>query len=649
MTYAFTAEDGKKFTLSDGALTHIINGDITDKPVAKTNQLKSVASKVIKGGVHTVQGITDFLQHHPKITHLIDFDAKVHKAWYYARELQNGVITLRIPKELFANRAAKMTMYPDDYYKSGYLWKTLFPASFGESEIIESIREALNNIDYEESQDGMVVGYACTDEILKTIRLTVQHKNGQINSAFPSWTQPNTGNNGKSYSHYDSIGHVISWSTVRLSTDMQGVELHETSNNKQLSVFNLLEITPRLFLERSIPKKNNLEWQKKRKIELELLSLAMDDSGIKSILDYTCNTCIIKNHNQITNLFYNEKSFLLHSSIYFNAIQIHQNICDGLYVTSLLDNINSTNHLNYVIECLLKNMVSFVGIDSWCKRKIIHEIIHACLIHHDKKIISQFIILFSESPVRRELFIDFNLDSIVKKTISVPQIEMPFELTTVYGLNYNFDLKPEHFCEFIKENLGETYSLHFNDMQREKIYNGFSESGGPNYNLMLCDVLKYITNDYFNLFQQVLSEILDNLKIDDGVDVNKLDIALSSIVRDYCRIQFAHRARINLTYKEFNGIELPLIITDKNQVYGSILKHERILNSHKLNMFLDELEDIAKKIDAKELPKQISYFRSKIGKEVPPIISPIPQRIIDKNPSLQALTKGEMNAIWSGD
>ncbi len=649
MDYVFTAEDGKEFTLSNRALTHIINGDITDKPVTKKNQSKKVASKVIKGGLHTVQGITDFLQYHPEIIHLIDFDSKVHKAWYYARELQNGVITLRIPKELFANNAAKMTMYPDDYYKSGYLWKTLFPVTFGENEIIESIREALNNIDFEESQNGIVVGYTCTNDILKTIRLTIQHSNGQINSAFPSWTQPNTGNNGKSYSHYDSIGHVISWSTVKFSRDPQIIRLHEINTDKQLDGYNLLKITPRLFLERNIPKKNNLEWQKKRKIELELLSIAMDDSDRKSILDYICNIEIIKHHSQITNSFYNKESFLLHSSIYFNAIQIHQNICDGLYVTSLIDNINSTNYLNDAVEYLLKNMVSFVGIDSWCKRKIIHEIINACLLHHDINTLVQLINLISESPVRREIFIDFNLDSIVKKSINAPQIEMPFELTTVYGLNYNFDLKPEHFCEFIKENLGETYSLHFNDLQREKIYNGFSESAGANYGLMLCDALKYITTDYFYLFQQIFSEILDNLELSEDIDVHKLDIALASIVRDYCRIQFAHRARINLTYKEFNSIELPLIITDKNQIYGSILKHERILNSHKLNMFLDEVEHFIEKINAKELPKQINYCRSKIGKEVPPIISPIPQRIIDKNPSLQALTHGNFNEIWSGD
>ena len=66
-------------------------------------------------------------------------------------------------------------------------------------------------------------------------------------------------------------------------------------------------------------------------------------------------------------------------------------------------------------------------------------------------------------------------------------------------------------------------------------------------------------------------------------------------------------------------------------------------------MFLDEVEHFIEKINAKELPKQINYCRSKIGKEVPPIISPIPQRIIDKNPSLQALTHGNFNEIWSGD
>ncbi|MEX9745008.1 hypothetical protein AB7402_02380 [Providencia rettgeri] len=647
MVCTFTAEDGREFTLSDRALAHIINGDITDKPAIKQKNVKSVASKVIKGGLHTVQGLMEFLEYHPEIIHLINFDSKIHNAWYYARELQNGVITLRIPKELFANKAAKMTMYPDDYYKSGYLWKTLFPVNFGEKEIIQSIREALNNIDYEESQNGLLVGYACTDEILKTIRLTIQHSNGQINSAFPSWTQPNTGNNGKSYSHYDSIGHVISWSTVMFPTDTQSFELQDAKGDKPQKEFNLLEITPSLFLERSIPIKNNLEWQKKRKIELEFLSKVISDSDFEFILNYIYNNSIIKCYSQMMNEFYNEKSFFLHSNMYFNAIQIHQNICDGLYLISLFDNIYSTNYLNDVVEYLLKTMVSFAGVDSWCKRKIIHEIIHACLIHHDKRTLMQLIILLSESPIRREIFIDFNLDSIVKKAIRTPQIEMPFELGVVYGLNYNFDLKPEHFGEFFKENLGETYSLHFNDSQREKIYSGIFKNKG-NYDLMLKDTLKYITNNYFSLFSHVFSVILDNLEVDEETDVNKLDIALSSITRDYCRIQFAHRARINLTYKEFEHIDLPLMITDKNQIYGTILKHERMMNGRKLNIFLDNLEHIIEKINAKELPKQISDCRSKIDKEVPPIISPIPKRILDKNPSLQPLSKGKLHDIWSG-
>ncbi|HCA3880602.1 TPA: EndoU domain-containing protein [Salmonella enterica] len=649
MSYEFVSEDGNKFTLNDKAITHIINGDITDKAEPKIGSEKPVASKVIKGGLHTIRGFIDFLQYHPEIRHLIDFDSKIHKAWYYARELQNGVLTLRIPKELFGNKAAKMTMYPDDYYKSGYLWKTFFPDGFGEKEIVEAIRETLNNIDYTESQNGLVVGYANTDDILKTIRITIQHTNGQINSAFPSWTQPNTGNNGKSYSHYDSIGYVISWSSVKFSTDTGNVVLQLCKPDTEQEMFSLLENTPSLFLERSIPKKNNLEWQKKRKLELELLSPQINESEAKSVLDYLHNISAIKYHNLIINSFYNKNSFFLHSNIYFNAIQIHQNICDGLYLILLLDNKNSTNHLNNIIEYLLQNMVSFVGIDSWFKRKIIHEIIQACLLHHDKNILIQLIISLSESPVRREILIDFNLDSIVKKSISVPQVEMPVELMIVYGLNYNFDLKPQHFCEFIKENLGETYAFYFNDLQRGEIYNGFAESGGINYKLMIHDALKYITVDYFDLFPEVFSEIINSLEVDVATDKNRLDTALSSILRDYCRIQFAHRARINLTYKEFKDIELPLIIIDKNQVYGSVLKHERMINSYKLNIFLDKLEHIIEKINAQELPKQISDLRGKIGREIPPIISPIPKRILDKNPSLKTSKKGILDDIWSGD
>src|ERR1019366_6605560 len=101
------------------------------------------------------------------VVHLMEFRLGVHDAWWFARELQNGCITLKIPRRMFTKGAAGITQQPDNYYKSGYLWKTLFPVTFTEDDIIDVIGEALKNLDRELSDsitagkpDGVLYGYA---------------------------------------------------------------------------------------------------------------------------------------------------------------------------------------------------------------------------------------------------------------------------------------------------------------------------------------------------------------------------------------------------------------------------------------------------------------------------------------------------------
>jgi hypothetical protein len=141
--------DTGQYELSEEAFQHILWGDTAVRPVNTT--AGRIHETVLSGGLHTCDGWKKFVALHPKVVHLLQFRIDVHSDWYYARQLQNGVITLKIPRRLFTGSAASITRQPDNYYKSGYLWKTLFPTGYDEDDVLKAIGEALLNIDREDS------------------------------------------------------------------------------------------------------------------------------------------------------------------------------------------------------------------------------------------------------------------------------------------------------------------------------------------------------------------------------------------------------------------------------------------------------------------------------------------------------------------
>ena len=173
--------DAGQYELSQAAFDHIIAGDKTDRPIKTPSG--TVVEKVLAGGLHTYDGWLNFLSHHPKTVHLMQFRFGVDVGWWFARELQNGVITLKIPRHLFNKSAASITQQPDTHYKSGYLWKTLFPRAYSKEDICNAISEALGKIDKELSDelsatkpDGVLYGYTAVDKpfIAMLIRIQVR-------------------------------------------------------------------------------------------------------------------------------------------------------------------------------------------------------------------------------------------------------------------------------------------------------------------------------------------------------------------------------------------------------------------------------------------------------------------------------------------
>ena len=103
------------------------------------------------------------------------------------------------------------------------------------------------------------------------------------------------------------------------------------------------------------------------------------------------------------------------------------------------------------------------------------------------------------------------------------------------------------------------------------------------------------------------------------------------ILRDYCRIQFAHRLRINARYVEYHqyahpdDLYLPL---GHNLLYGIILKHERLMNHIKLDNFTKGMLKFSQSISNKDLENDTNNFIKKIGKEKPPLPEKFEQQII---------------------
>jgi len=241
----------KKYFLSEKALSHIIKGDFSERLIEENGHRTGEKETILTGGLHTYQGWIDFKNIRNDIVHLKKFNSNKDKFWYYARTLQNGVITLKIPRELFQSKAANLTKFPDTYYKSGYLWKTLFPKEKTKFDILSIIDESLHNLDMEESQNGILIGYALVTHPFTMIKIRIQYRENTINSVFPTWEQPLTGNTGKAYSHSDTISFTIAESTEYFDYENVYDELYDSNIYvHEFGITSVLLNTPKFLLKR---------------------------------------------------------------------------------------------------------------------------------------------------------------------------------------------------------------------------------------------------------------------------------------------------------------------------------------------------------------------------------------------------------------
>lgn len=613
--------NGEYLKISKTSLNHIVNGEFSIRPLK--GDRKSTQT-VLKGGLHTYEGWVNFKKLYAnELAHLMFFDSRKHRYWYFGRVLGNGVITLRIPRDLFNSKASKVTMYPDEYYKSGYLWKTLFPEGCKEDDILKFIEEALNNIDRESSVKGQIVGFCNIGDPLKEIRLTIQYRGDKIFSAFPSWSQPNTGNDGKPYSHFDSIGFMVAASTEffddRVLLESEPVFCF---GGEKFGIDKLVQNTPGIFKERSLPSGNVSAWTQNRESELKAFADVSSKSSLEEIFSYLTDIALIKNYPKVLSGAYLSGVSFHGDKAEYNSVIIYQNIIDGLKI--LYFSFESTKaEIGNVIVFLVENLVSFTLFDLVLKRRILKLILKIVSELSIPSLTERFVLALSKSPVRRELYVEYLPDTLERKKLATPCNLDNDALVLVFNPNLSIKFKLQDYIEILKEQVGETYALNFGDDFLNNYLSEILESQEGDYIKLVTDGLRYLQVSDLASINSYFGDILECLS-SHGYKRDCSE-ALGVIMRDYCRIQFAKRLRINGLYKKYHDYAGQVYEpVDDNLLYGTILKHERWANHFVISNFLDFVQEYAKKVGDKGLNNDTVNFRGKIGKELPPF--PIPCR-----------------------
>lgn len=612
------------YSLTAMALEHIINGNFSTRPVRNPNG-RNTSEKILTGGLHTWVGWTEFLSQHSEISHLADFDTNIHCGWYYARELQNGVITLKIPRELFSKDAANITMMPDVNYKSGYLWKTLFPRNYSRDDILNVIREALINIDEEDSildgEEKLIIGYARTLDPFTAIRIRVQLQGTEIRSAFPTWDQPFTGNNGKPYSHEHSISFQLAASTI----GAKGVG-HRASRIFVDDSFNLpalMQMTPKFLLARRRPDYNQIQdnWHESRRAAIaELVSLKEEEIDVDSIVNYLCDYAIAKQPFHVQcNIYRYYLDFIEKYPGACNVVDIAQNSIDCFYALTLIDNKNGTLRLfDAARRYLAMGVCHAGGLDTLETKRSVQAIIECAMLHHSLNATAVIIDFIATSPLRAALFTEFNVNPFVKTNDATgnPIIGHP-------GVMLSFSEK--HLIDFVSTSLGENYLLNFSKEERQKIASKFISE---NYTKrIISDSLLYFRGSDFDFFACIMMDLMENLNPDGG-KILPSEGSLVSITREYSRMLVAYRQRIVMEdldsyaadpYEyDFESVEQFEILKQQHKrTYVHIL-HEK---------WLTATTEFSKKVNYTKLEKRAAHLLRALSKERVPLPKKIPDHI----------------------
>jgi len=639
--YPICFGESGKYELTELALKHILAGETAVRPV---NALGVRAAEVVlSGGLHTWAGWEDLLKQHAGVVHLLEYDLDRHDDWFYARELQNGVITLKIPRKMFSGDAASITMKPDVNYKSGYLWKTLYPLGYSEDDVINVLTEALDNLDREDSKlptaeqpAGVLYGYALLDDPLKTMKLRIQVWGCQIQSAFPSWEQPATGNNGKPYSHSHSINFNIANSTIHHEryARVWGPVFPEN----RFSMLELMNLTPAFILRRPRrdPAISIKSWRETREVELIAITPLMTPDELQRIEIYLRDfVCSKDPYGVQANLYLHHADKIRHIDPLFNAAQIAENVAECIQVLTHSDMQHGTRRaMDAMVRFLGMAIVHTGGLNSLMFKRVLGEFVEAAAGHHDDNSLREFFAALAASPCRAALYSEFDLNPFVKRNdetgwwmIGVSEVDI--------------ELKSEHLYDFIALNLGENY-MRFSKDQRLAIAQGVFPR--PEQQEMVADAMSFLSGIDFQFF---MSARLDPAQF--AAKSPPVEDDLIAVVRDYGRMLVLYRQRVVMEdfaaykatpdYRQAGTVEFFNLIRQKHKRQFVLSMHERMLM---------ELIDYASSVGYVKLKAKAENTLKQLPKEAVPMPKPIPDYLMegrDRPLAFEGDTDGLVRAI----
>lgn len=611
------------YELTELALRHILVGDTAVRPISKLGV--RATETALSGGLHTWDGWEELLRQHTGVVHLLEYEAGRHDDWFYARELQNGVITLKIPRRMFTGDAASITMQPDIHYKSGYLWKTLYPLGYSEDDVINVLTEAFDNLDRDDSTHptaeqpaGVLFGYAVIDDPLKAMKLRIQLRGNQIQSAFPAWDQPATGNNGKPYSHSHSINFNIAVSTVH----------HERYSNAWGAVFpantfsmsELIRITPDFILRRPRrdPATGINSWREARDIELKTIASLLTLEELQHIEFYLRDyVCCKDPYGVQTNLYINGADLIRHDDTFFNAAQLLENVAECIQVLTHSDLEHHTRRaMDAIVRFLGMAVVHTGGLSALMFKRVLGEFVEAATYHHDKNSFRELFAALVASPCRAALYTEFNLNPFVMKDDVVGWYTLGMQ-------EVDLELGPEHLYEFITLHLGENYIVTLSKDQRLAIAREVLPR--PEQKAMVADAMSFLSGADFRFF---MPSRLEPTWL--ATKSPPAEDDLFAVARDYSRMLVIYRQRIVMEdfaaykavpdHKQSGTPEFFNLVRQKNKRQFVLTMHETMLA---------ELIEYARDAGFVKLQAKVERLLKQLPKEAVPLPKPIPDYIME--------------------
>lgn len=608
-----------QYEFSQAAFHHVIVGDTTDRPIKTL--AGTIVERVLAGGLHTYDGWLKFVSQHPKTVHLLQFKFGVDEGWWFARELQNGVITLKIPRRLFNKSAASITQQPDTHYKSGYLWKTLFPRSYSNENIANAIGEALGKIDEELSDelsaanpDGVLYGYTAVDDPFTAMLIRIQVRGNQIMSAFPAWDQPLTGNNGKPYSHGQSISFLIAESVVDCSAYQRAYG--PVFPHQRFDLDALLATTPDFIRRRRLRNPGDLVNVRHRARARELERFAdratpADLDFIDTYLaDYPCAKDPFATQVAVYTNFLAE---LDRDRSIFNAAQVTENIGECLWVLARCDEkFNTRRAVNAMVRFLGMALVHTGGVNTLMFKALIGDMVTLALAHPNPTALHDVLNALATSPCRAAVYTEFDLIPYAWK-----KDEERFDLSAPIEIMLTVD----HLLEFLAFNLGENYLLAFDREQRLQFARDFLDFHAQWR--LATDIMSKLAGRDFDFF---MPTVLDLTELDTQTPPDEKD--LDNIIYDYSRMMVMMRQRIVLedpvAYStKFEDIDVS--VPSGAELLRQKFKYLHIRSRH-LQM-LEKAKAYADRVGYAKLSKSCDQAILRLPKEGVPLPRSIPDYI----------------------